>query len=282
MHTNENHLNPEGEERRSADLSLAREIAAGSLKAWHRFLNDYSGLIYTSLKRTLAVLDKEDAKNAYVDILASLYNGDIGKYDGKSKLSTWLFVYSRNYATDLLRKKHGRITRPSGYKQLNEKEREVLQLFFVEMLPMDVVIHIMNCSGFSISASGFIQAVRRIEDLISENFLRKMRSEYSSRIRGIPSSRLFRLLNQLKIDYRERAARNEPDRYLDKEEQMARIKALHRAIENLTRREKDIINLRFFQGLTAGECAARLGIANKRDIYYATEKIIKKLRKLLK
>jgi RNA polymerase sigma factor (sigma-70 family) len=282
MHADEKPTPPGGKENIAKDLALARKIAEGSLQSWHRFLSDYSGLIYKSLRRILVAEDEEDIKNAYVDILANIYTGDITSYDGKSKLSTWLFVYTRNYATDLLRKKHGRISRPGGYDRLSDVEREVLRLFFAEMLPMDIIIDIMNWSGYPIDAGTFIQSVQRIEDTISKQYLEALRLDHSSRTRGVASARLFNYLDQMRRNYLEQSTRSSPERYIAEKEKMGKSKILRQALEKLDQEEWDIINLRFFCGLTARETADKLGIKEKRKVYYITEKIIEKLRQFFK
>jgi len=59
----------------TSDLDLAQAVSNGSVEAWHRLIDQYSGLIYTVVRRNLFAAKDDEVRTVFVDILEALYDG---------------------------------------------------------------------------------------------------------------------------------------------------------------------------------------------------------------
>jgi len=203
---------------RREDLLLVNRIVDGSLVSWHEFLERYSGLILGVLHRRLYSADEDEIRSVYVDILKSLYNVGFAKFEGRSRLSTWLIVYTRSKAVDYFRQKFGRIRLPKGFKKLGEFEREVLRLYFIEHLPMDVVVSTLRWSGHEVIADDIVESVWRIIEVVDKRYLRRYDNEHSARRYGIDSVRMFAYLLNQRCEYEGMTGLGRPDARILEEE----------------------------------------------------------------
>ncbi len=176
------------------DIRIVSEILEGSEKAWHDFVERYSGLILGVIRRQIFEADEDQVRTIYVEILASLYEGGLEKYRAKSSLSTWLIVFTRNRARDFLRKLYGRSTEPTGFSKLDKTEKLIFKLFFVEMLPLDAIILQLRWSEPDISIENIVDSISRIEKVINPRYLKNLNDKNQARRHGIKSVQLARFL----------------------------------------------------------------------------------------
>lgn len=265
---------------RREDLTLVRSIVDGSLISWHEFLDKYSGLIFGVLRRHLFAADEDDIRTVYVDILKALYEGSFSKYEGRSRLSTWLIVFTRSRAVDYYREKFGRVRMPKGYEQLEEFDREVLKLYFIDHLPMEAVVSTLRWKGHAATADDIVGAVRRIVDLVDGRYIHRCDNEHMTRMYGLDSLRLAGFLLNLRCEYEGSLRRNRPDaRILEKESAATADKALEK-LSALRPDERKVIYLKFYRGMSARKIADSLGFSSARRVYYMIDKALKKLRAL--
>ena len=257
------------------NVHLAESVAEGSVESWHRFLERYSGLIYSIVRRHIFTKDEDEIRNVYIDILKALYDGDISKYRGESKLSTWLAVYTKCRVLDTVRKHQGRHRNPRGYEKLSEFDRGVLRLYFSERLPLEIVAFILRWEGFDASADGILESAQRICDTVSKRYLERLDNEYSARRKGIDSVRTLRLLAHLRNEYTEKVHHERPDSKLLENEASEAAMRVRSALESLSERERKIIDL------SARRIAEKMGINGERRVYTLIDKTIRKLRKSL-
>ena len=83
---------PAREERIREGVELARAVSEGSIPHWHAFVDRYSGLIYSVIRRQLFAETEDDVRNVFADVLDVLYRGKLAEFAGRSDLSTWLIV----------------------------------------------------------------------------------------------------------------------------------------------------------------------------------------------
>ncbi|MCP4231891.1 MAG: sigma-70 family RNA polymerase sigma factor, partial [bacterium] len=110
------------------DLNLARRVTAGSLEAWHEFLETYAEVIYTVARRHLPSADDDEVRGVYVHTLETLYYGGLRNYRGEMDLRSWLMLVSRRRSIDFLRGRFGRYRESNGVGKLSAIDREVFQL----------------------------------------------------------------------------------------------------------------------------------------------------------
>jgi RNA polymerase sigma factor (sigma-70 family) len=266
------------EDGHGSDLDLCRDIALGSLSSWHRFVSQYSSLIFSVIHRYHFTKDEDELRNLFVDILDKLYNGDLAKYRGEASLSTWLVVYSRCRIVDHTRKLRGRQRRPKGYDELTDFDKCVLQHYFDDHLPLEIVIHILRWNGFEANATAIIESVKRIDRIIGQRYLKKLEDEWLARKHDIDSSKLLTFMIKMRSDYAARADKSRPDHDLLRKEAEELADQVRSSLEDLTPMEREIVHLHFNRSWPARRIAERLEIKNQSRVYYIIKKIIGKLR----
>ena len=84
------------------DAELALDAAAGDRRALDAILQQHADLVHAVCRRI--VVDPEDALDATQEALVAIARG-IGRFDGRSKLSTWVYRVATNAALDELRRR---------------------------------------------------------------------------------------------------------------------------------------------------------------------------------
>jgi len=270
----------ENASRYQNDQELARRAAAGELEAWQDFLLRYSTLIFKVVRRHLVAEDDDEVRTVYVDILKALYDGDLAKYRDISALSTWLTLYARRRSIDALRARHGRQRNPASLRHLDAFDYEVFQLYYVERLPIEVVVHTLDWKGHEVSTEQLAAALGRIESTVDRRVLRRLEDEHWERKNG-KGRRLFGYVLHLQQQYETRAGENSPDRFLSETEIERMAEQVRRAVSKLERDEQRVVELRFARGLEAGRISRELGMLDRRQAYAVIERVVRKLREAL-
>jgi RNA polymerase sigma factor (sigma-70 family) len=282
METESNPIpDPDREAQLAEDTELVQSILSGSLPAWHQFLSQYAGLIYTVVRRRLFSQDEDEVRSVYVDILELLFRGELAKYRGGGKLSTWLIIFARCRALDAYRRRYGRRHEPKGFTRLSPFDRKVHQLFHLDRIPLDVMMTALEWGGLDPSLTTIIESLERIEKTLGAHYLEKLDNEYQARRAGVDSARLLKNYLQMKLDYQQRASAMSADTSLLEAEAQGRFEQLRAAVATLSSEEKRLICLRFEQGLSARQIARELSIENPKNVYSIINKILIKLRQII-
>jgi len=264
-----------------SDLELARAVASGSQIAWHDFLTRYSELISGVVRRHLVAEDDDDVRGVYVDILHALYKEELAKFRGDVHLSTWLIVYTRSRALDFFRKRHGRYRAPEGYEKLDDFDRRVLEFHLIKRLPMEVTLQLLAWRGTPATVDGIAESVGRIENVLDRRYLARVERQSQARVYGIDSVPMLKYINELQHEYETESGRNRPDVEVmekESEERFARLRAL---VGRLSSQDREIVELRFGQGLSAKEIDQELHLGGQRRVYSMIDRIVRKLRRAM-
>ena len=269
------------ESARGDDLSLAGAVSSGSIPAWHDFLQRYSDLIFSVVRRHLVAEDEDDISAVYVHVLEALYTGELAKYRGDVKLTTWLIVFTRSRSLDYFRKRHGRYRVPEGYDKLTEFERQVLKLFFVKRLPLAVVLHVLHSAGFKATLDDVVDAACRIRDVMDGRYLTRVDRQYDANRYGADSARMLAYLLELQSEHEEKMRSNRPDEQIIEKEARVSVERVQALVASLSARDREVLELRFTRGLSAKEIAERLHLGGQRRAYTLIDSIVRKLRKAI-
>jgi RNA polymerase sigma-70 factor, ECF subfamily len=117
MNGNENKVETEG-------FSL-EALHAGDPEEFARLLDAYSGKIYRLATKMLN--QQQDAEDVLQETFLKAYRG-IKSFDGRSKISTWLFRIATNEALMVLRRKHPDTVSIDEPVETEEGEQEPLQI----------------------------------------------------------------------------------------------------------------------------------------------------------
>jgi RNA polymerase sigma-70 factor (ECF subfamily) len=109
---------------KSEGFSLAH-LQAGDPQEFSKLVDAYSSKIYRLLLKMLT--HQQDAEDVLQDTFLKAYRG-IKTFDGRSKISTWLFRIATNEALMLLRRKHPEFLSLDQPVESEEGEQEPIQI----------------------------------------------------------------------------------------------------------------------------------------------------------
>lgn len=269
-------------DRIAEDLEMVREIVSGSRKTWHKFLELYSGLVLQVVRRHLFSADEEDIRTVHVDVLKALYDGELSRYDPRSKLSTWLIVFTRSRALDYFRKSNGRYRLPVGYQYLSDPDRRVLRLYYTEHLPFEIVIHMLCWEGYNADSEFLVGSIQRIEKLIDKRYLKRQETQHSVRMNHTVSAEVLKYLVYLRSEQEKAGERYRPDAAVLEQEVQDTARRLRELIGTLPDEEQKVIDLRFRRRWTAKRISREMALGGQRRAYTLIDRVIRKLREQLK
>lgn len=272
---------PNQESQTESDRLLVQSIIDGSFTAWRTFLDTHAALIFRTIRRFLFTNDEDEARSVYADILKNLYDHDLSKYQGKSSLKAWLILYTRNHAFDCYRRKYGRFRLPKGYYQLSELDKRIFTLFYIERMPLEVIIHMLCWQGYNINANTVYNSIQRSIKIMDRRFMKRIERRPHTSTRGGETQRTLEYLVQLRAEYEEKLHNNRPDTILMEKEISEQAQQLRMLLSTLPREDRKVIFLRFYQGHSAKKIAAKLDLNSERKVYTIIDRIIRNLRRSL-
>jgi RNA polymerase sigma factor (sigma-70 family) len=263
------------------DLDLVRAVVGGSIPAWHGFLERYSPVIYGVLRRYLFLADEEEVRTAFIEELVALFKGGLSKYRGESRLAVWLIVTTRTHAVDHWRKSQGRRHLPRHYDRLDDVDKKVLRMYFVDRLPLEVVISTMGWGTGPIGADKLVGSIHRIEETLGVRYLDQLEREYQSPGGGIRPRRLLKYMVAQRVEYEARAKNAEADADTIERESLEEAERVRRALSVCSAEERTICVMRFEKGWSARKIAEELKLDGERRVYTIINRVLRKLRRLL-
>lgn len=262
-----------------AEARLVRDILDGSKSAWHEFIERYSGIIYSVARRHMYSEDR--VRDAYVDCLRALYTTKLAQYQEGIRLAPWIATIARRMCIDQLRHELGRSARPRGLKNLSEEDQEVFRSYYVEGQPFGSVLEQLQRDRPEFEAAHLASALRRIENSISDESLRRIAYDLHANSLGATSGRLVRYFESVRAELgRRQSAANPEYRLLEKEaaEVLVRLRA---QLKSLPDEDQIVLTLRFERNMSAKEMEAELGLPSTRRAYSLIDAAIRRLRVLM-
>ncbi len=166
------------------EQDIVRGCKEGDADAFRMVYDQYGDVLYRTALRMLR--NREDAEDAVQTAFVKLYRG-IGNFDGRSKLSTYLFRILVNVCLDLVEKNkkktrsfhlHGskpsatpahdlRLTLEDAIGQLPPRQRACFILFAIEERQQTEIARILGLSVGGVK-SNLYHAKRQLRAILSE------------------------------------------------------------------------------------------------------------------
>jgi len=262
-----------------SDLQLARRIIDGSEIDWHTFVDRYTPLIRSVLRRY--VHDDDDVGNLWADILARLRSGLLAQFAGRSSLATWLVLVARSAAVDHLRRQRGRRRMPNQLDDRPEYYRDVFRELFIRGRGRAEVAHGLRQRGILPPEVTLAEVLVELEQIVGDDTLQRVAWDLQADRAGAVSGRLLAYLEHSRAEATAIQGESSPERRLLQAEArrtLARVTALVDQLPDVDRR---VLRLRFRRGWSARRIAESLHLRDQREVYTITERAIRSLRKLL-
>jgi RNA polymerase sigma factor (sigma-70 family) len=262
------------------DTALARAAARGDLDAWHEFVERYSGLIVSVVRRYLAAEIPDDQRTLYVETLADLHDRKLDAYSDRAALSTWVAVVTRSRCLDWLRRKYGRREVPAWVNGRSGRDRTVYRMYFLEAIPEEEVRDRLAAAGDPISDVELARIIARLEERMDPGAHRRLAYDLRARSVGATSGRLLEFLDRVRVEHEARAEAQSPLRALERREELRRVDALRHFLASLPGEERTAVELHYFQGLSATRVAEKMSLTNPRRAYTVLDGAVRRLRRL--
>jgi RNA polymerase sigma factor (sigma-70 family) len=263
------------------DLEMTRRVTSGSTEAWHELLTTYAELIHDVVRRHLPAATDDDVLDVYVHTLENLYRGGLRNYHGEVALRSWLVLVTRRRTIDFIRARLGRCREPKSVGKLSAFDRAVFQLYYVDKLPIEVVLHALDWNGYRADAGDLAASVMRIEETVETRVLRKLDERRAAIQHGFDTEGELRYFVNLRVEIEARASREAPDERLMEEETARRTERLRESLSLMADEDRLVARLRFEQRLSANEIARQLGLRDRRRVYTLVERVKRRLRAAL-
>jgi len=265
----------------AAELELVHSVLAGSEEGWRRFLERYSGLIEAMICRYLGARDRDEIRSVYTDVLESLYVRKLARFEGRSALSTWLTLVTRNHVLDHLRRRFGRRHPPRALQWLAKDDREIFRLYYVEGWSFAELLHHLHSAAPAWNETRLLAALHRIETQIGDRWLRRLAYDLHAQSIGAASGRLVAYLDHVRDEFKLNEGAHSPDYHLMEREAQAVVERLKSVLAALPEDERRILSLRFERGWSARRIADELGLSGPRGAYTLLDRIVRSLRRRL-
>lgn len=259
------------------DLKLVQDVLSGSTRAWHEFIERYTGLLNYVVGKYFK--DADEVANIYVAVLDRLYGGLLAQYEGRSSLSTWLVFVSRSAAMDRMRSLYGRRELPSGIRDLGERAQEIFHLYFIEGQSLQAIRHHLKHKGWD--ATDLEEEIAGIDSLLSKRKRRRIDWDLHARSIGAESGRLLEYVENSRRESESSRQTSSPEALLLAKETAETMATISRIIAELPEEEKQVINLRFENGSSAKEIAEEMNLPDQRRAFTLIDRALRHVRRKL-
>ncbi len=257
-----------------ADIELARAVDTGSDVAWNQFVARYAPLLLSVIRRRHS-RDEDFVRDVFADLLVELRRGALGKYEGRSALSTWLVVIAERRTLDHLRKKLGRRELPETIQRLSEVDQEVFRQFFWSGRGLVGTREALLAKGHSLNALELTESLDRIESELDPRSVRRLAQDLAG-IRHVPMEEI-----ETEIESLGGPSTSPPDAWIDEQAAKAKLEELRRAVGELSEEEQSVLRLRYQEQQPADAVAQELSLGDTRKVYTIAERAIRHLRRKL-
>ena len=262
------------------DLDLVRKIMAGDIAAWHRFIETYTDNMQSIIGRY--VNDDEIARDLYVSLLEKLKNEKLAKFNGRSTLSTWLFIVTVNHCRDYFRSSKGIRHVLTALGGLLTIDRRYFKLAFIQALPIHEVLAGLRAEmGDHISYLDLIECEERIIQTARERRLGKLIEKLlaPSIVRSVPlNGTAYTSSDHVPL---ERRTQPVPDILMESDLFREALQNLRDALLHLPHRDQIILQLRFEHKASARRICEVLDLGNEQLVYRRLEKLFAQLKAML-
>jgi DNA-directed RNA polymerase specialized sigma24 family protein len=262
----------------ACDLQLAQDVSAGVLAAWHEFVERYSALVLSVVRRYLADFDSEVTRDAYVDVLESMYSNGLARYDGRAALSTWVMAIARSRALDRRRALRGRHREPAWLARLPDRDREIFRLHYEDGESLEAIRDRFASRGEPLTAAEIVRALDRLEARVDRRLRTRLAYDLHARTVGAASGSLLDFLDHLRRENRAASEALRPDLLLMERRTRRLLDRVRRSVQDLDAEERKVVELRFYRALTAQQIADELGLAGPRRAYTLINRAVVNLR----
>ena len=263
-----------------ADLELVKKIMTGDVTAWHRFVETYTDNMQVIIGRY--VNDEEIARDLYVLLLEKLKTEKLARFNGRSTLSTWLFVVTVNHCRDYFRSSKGIRHVLTAMGGLDPIDRRYFKLAFIQGLPIHEVLEGLRVEmGDHISYLDLIECEERIIETARERKLGRLIEKLLSPsiMPNMPlNDATYAFSDQTRM---ERRARPYPDIMMESDLFLEALGNLRKALLQLPHRDQLILQLRFEHKASARRICEVLDLGNERMVYRRLEKLLAQLKAML-
>jgi RNA polymerase sigma factor (sigma-70 family) len=243
-------------------------------EAWTEFLQEYSTLIFSVVRHLERDIDR--ASDCFQFVCEQLSNDSFRrlrrfKPEGPAKFSTWLRAVVRNLCLDWRRKEFGRRRVFRSIARLSSFDQEVFRCVYERGDSIDATFVLLQSRFSDVTPERFAESRERIDQELTVKQRWLLGARIAQGAAGAAPT----------FEEPEAALREISDPRPDPETQAVlseRRAALDRALEQLSKRERLLVRLRFEQEVTLEQIANLLDLGNAQRADRQIKEILARLR----
>ncbi len=266
--------------RFAADHHLAKRIVGGSQHHWHEFVERYTPLIRSVIRRYIH--DDDDLGTVWTTVLERLHGGLLEQYRGQPTLATWLFYVARSEACDHLRRIRGRRRLPERLEGSSELLVAVYREIVLEGRGPAEITHRLRTRGLLEADRSLAEVVAELEDLLGNGTLQQVTLDLQADEMSMASDPVQQFLDHAVAEAAASTPQHDPSHIEYAEDSRRTLQKILAIVEGLPETERRVVKLRYRRGWSARtDRRQALHLQDQREIYTISERAIRSIRKLL-
>lgn len=243
-------------------------------EAWKDFLEAYSSLILRVVKMVESDPDRMSDIFVYVcEGLARKRFRRLRRFEqnGPASFSTWIQTVVRNLCMDWFRSKHGRSRQFQTIQKLPQLEQRVFQCHYEQGLSLEETLQTLQPSFGGLTEQRVDEAFERIRNSLTRRQQKRLLDRRSPLV-SLAASDSARILD--------RASDPNPGPE-DSTATLEHRRLLRRALLKVSARDRLLVRLRYFEGMTLSQIAQLTGVENAQKVDRQIKQVLAVLRELM-
>ncbi len=264
-------------------IGLLKKIISGDKVAWKKFINAYSGVIW-SIAWRYSKGDKELSSELFLAALEGLcrpdaqgkpyyrlrrYIDSLHKFGKRSRFTTWLALVTKNVFRDWFRQTQGRRWIPKEISGLDEKATTLYKALVFDALTQSQAQDKMESIWPHMGPNEFQSLIQQVHDVLKKKNLWTLYRELLQRIPPSPMDHTG--AGDGGYYAPDTNSLNRPDLALETKQRLELAKKIHhfleKCIKSLPRQNRIVLELTTLQGFTGEQVKIIMGFRSRQKVY---------------
>jgi DNA-directed RNA polymerase specialized sigma subunit len=175
----------------------------------------------------------------------------------------------------------GRRREPGWLAALPEIDQEIYRAYYENGADVGTIRAEQARRGRTLTAAEVSECLDRLDASIDHRLRTRLAYDLHARSIGAASGSFLLFLDQLRLEHLAATDALRPDAQLLERRMQELLEGVQRSLEALATEDRKVVELYFYQRLSAQQIAARLGLPGPRRAYTLIQRAVARLRSIL-